>query len=75
MGKPNPYVDHLKTGRAHQRRLATMNRHLLEMADCWGDLDTCIMNELERKAELIDELSTEISSLINDWKRGMEWED
>jgi|GEM_PF-6919104 len=72
---PNPYAEHVKTGRAHLRRLATMSRHLLEMSECWGDLDTCLMTELEHQAERIDALSGEIKELMADWRRGAEWED
>lgn len=75
MAGSNPYAEHVKTGRAHLRRLATMSRHLLEMSECWSELDTCLLTGLEHQAERIDALSGEIKELMTDWRRGAEWED
>lgn len=75
MASANPYAEHVKASRSHLRRLATIERHLLEMSECWGELDTWVMSMLERQAEQISELSKELAESVGDWKRGAEWEE
>ncbi|QXA49010.1 hypothetical protein I6L58_20325 [Enterobacter cancerogenus] len=75
MASANPYAEHVKTARSHLRRLATIERHLLEMSEHWGGLDTWVMSLLEVQAEQISKLSKELADSVNDWKRGTEWEE
>lgn len=75
MTSANPYAEHVKAARSHLRRLATIERHLLEMSECWGELDTWVMSLLERQSEQIGELSKELEGSVDDWKRGTEWEE
>lgn len=74
MASANPYAEHVKAARSHLRRLATIERHLLEMSECWGELDTWVMSLLELQANQIRELSKEFAASVDDWKRGAEWE-
>lgn len=75
MASANPYAEHAKAARSHLRRLATIERHLLEMSECWGELDTWVMSLLELQANQIRELSKEFAASVDDWKRGAEWEE
>ncbi|EBQ3682346.1 hypothetical protein ACE09A_002369 [Salmonella enterica] len=75
MASANPYAEHVKAARSHLRRLATIERHLREMSECWGELDTWVMSLLERQADQISELGTELAGSVDDWKRGTEWEE
>jgi len=75
MASANPYAEHVKAARSHLRRLATIERHLLEMSECWGELDTWVMSLLELQANQIRDLSKEFAASVDDWKRGAEWED
>lgn len=74
MASANPYAEHVKAARSHLRRLATIERHLLEMSECWGELDTWVMSLLELQANQIRDLSKEFAASVDDWKRGAEWE-
>lgn len=74
MASANPYAEHVKAARSHLRRLATIERHLLEMSECWGELDTWVMSLLELQAKQIRDLSKEFAASVDDWKRGAEWE-
>lgn len=74
MASANPYAEHVKAARSHLRRLATIERHLREMSDCWGELDTWVMSLLELQANQIRDLSKEFAASVDDWKRGAEWE-
>lgn len=75
MASANPYAEHVKAARSHLRRLATIERHLREMSDCWGELDTWVMSLLELQANQIRDLLKEFAASADDWKRGAEWED
>ncbi|MGX5053140.1 hypothetical protein ACWKX9_05695 [Enterobacter asburiae] len=75
MASANPYAEHIKAARSHLRRLATIERHLLEMSECWGELDTWVMTLLEKQSEQISNLATELVESVDDWKRGAEWEE
>ena len=75
MASANPYAEHVKAARSHLRRLATIERHLREMSDCWDGLDTWVMSLLELQANQIRDLSKEFAASVDDWKRGSEWED
>lgn len=70
----NAYCDHIKTGRSHLRRLATMQRHLLDMADAWEDLDTCQITELNALADRVGESTVELTGLMEEWKNSKEWD-
>lgn len=75
MASANPYAEHIKAARSHLRRLATIERHLLEMSECWGELDTWVMTLLEKQSDQISNLVTELAESVDDWKRGAEWEE
>lgn len=66
MASANPYAEHVKTARSHLRRLATIERHLLEMSEYWGELDTWVMSLLEVQAEQISKLSKELAGSVDD---------
>ncbi|WP_208952638.1 hypothetical protein [Rahnella sp. ChDrAdgB13] len=70
----NAYCDHIKTGRSHLRRLATMQRHLLDMADAWEDLDTCQITEFNALADRVGESTVELTGLMEEWKNSKEWD-
>ena len=74
MASANPYAEHVKAARSHLRRLATIERHLLEMSECWGEMDTWVMSLLELQANQIRDLSKEFAASVDYWKRGAEWE-
>lgn len=75
MASANPYAEHVKAARSHLRRLATIERHLLEMSECWGELDTWVMSLLELQANQIRDLSKEFAASVDDWKRGPKQEE
>lgn len=70
----NTYSEHIKTGRSHLRRLATMQRHLLDMADAWEDLDNCQITDFNALADRVGESSSELTGLMEEWKNSKEWD-
>lgn len=70
----NAYIDHIKTGRSHLRRLATMQRHLLDMADAWEDLDNSQVSDFNALADRIGESSADLTGLMEEWKNSKEWD-
>lgn len=66
MASANPYAEHVKAARSHLRRLATIERHLLEMSECWGELDTWVMSLLELQANQIRDLSKKFAASVDD---------
>lgn len=71
----NVYIEHIKTGRSHLRRLATMQRHLLDMADAWEDLDNSQVSDFNALADRIGESSADLTGLMEEWKNSKEWDD
>jgi len=74
MSRNNQYVDHLKTGRSQLKRLATIERHLYEMAEAWDDLDNGMNSDLYQLIERVCASSGELKELITEWKSSHEWD-
>jgi len=75
MSRAKPYAEHVKAARGQLRRLATIERHLLEMSESWGELDTWVMSLLELQANQIRDLSKELAASVGDWQFGSEREE
>lgn len=52
---------------SNQRRsLETMRGKLLLMAELWGEVDHCVMSELERLAESFSAVTSELTFVIEE---------
>lgn len=52
-----------------------MQRHLLDMADAWEDLDNSQVSDFNALADRIGESSADLTGLMEEWKNSKEWDD
>lgn len=70
----NTYCEHLKLARGQLRRLATAERHFLEMAEAWEDVDNALVGDFSRMADQLGSLVQLLHELMADGKNGSEWD-